>query len=337
MEALVNRPKRRYALGIGVAALVAAGAAWWWWRRRQSTEIGSFEDEGEGGGIGAFLPAWITGGRRQDSAWDTGRASKAQIDRAAARVPLSDPRQAEDRSLFTTGARASAGPAYFHTAYWLAVGSRLLGGDSELDALARRHQGYGSQWALVPGASLRPGNVGDIYRAAHSALQSRAGNNRAVASVAAQVRFGPADVESAVTRDADTNPLKMAPALVRQNISDTVGAGVSAAEIAAGILTGRQPTGMGGWTWFGIKWGARIAIGALVLLGVRVYFAPQYHAAKAALAPAARAAGQLGQRATAFAGDLRDRAIERNARAEREELREGLRDAGLRNVRVVGP
>lgn len=311
--------RRRYALGAsgGALALALAFGGYLWWKRRAESELGW------------TAPSWLVGGRQQDSSWDMARAAKAQVERAEARTPLDDARNAEDRSIFTTGARASAAPAYYHTAYWLGVGSRLLGYDADLVALAKRHLAYGAQWSLVPGASLRTGNVPDIYRAAHALLAARGARNRGVAGAAAQVAFTARDVEAAVERDADTNPLKMAPALYRKNASDTLDAGVKAAEVGAGLLTGRKPTGMSDGTWFFLKWGLRIGIGVTVgtalLIGARIYFAPEYEVAKRALAPVGRAAAGATRRGLEFAGEAYDDYAERRARRraiEREESRE---------------
>lgn len=312
--------RRRTALGASGAALAAALAlgGYLWWKKRAAA-----------GDLGWFAPSWLVGGSKQDSTWDMARAAKAQVERAEARTGLDDARNAEDRSIFTTGARASAAPAYYHTAYWLAIGSRLLGYDADLVALAKRHLAYGAQWSLVPGASLRTGNVPDIYRAAYALLHARAqrSGNRGVAGAAAQVHFSAQDVEHAVELDADKNPIHMATGLARKNITDTAEAGVHIAEIGAGILTGRQPTGMGAGTWFFLKWGVRLGIGLAVLVGARIYFAPEYEVAKKALAPVGRAAADAGRRGLTFAGQAYDDYAERRAR------RRALEDRSAREER----
>lgn len=230
---------------------------------------------------GAYGVSWmpaLPGSARGDSATSTLAAVARQVNRARLRTPLADVRQAEDREVFTTGAKASAAPAYAHTAYWLAVGSRLLGYDERLYKLAVKNAELAARWSAVPGASLRWSNVTGIYAMAYKALSAAATRtgNRQVAGAAVQVRLGPAEVQSAQARAQDTNPAIALPRYAVKTATDTGEAAATAADWVSGVLTGRKPAGIGEGAWWAWKWGTRAGVALLIVVGARVYFAPEY-------------------------------------------------------------
>lgn len=283
------------AFGVGVLALVAGagGGAWMWWRRSRAGALGTdaaavAEGEAHADGMGVAIPSWLTGGKPEESAWDVGRASLAQVQRASKRVPLSSLDELEDRSLFPSGARASAGPAYFHTAYWLAAASRLSGYDAKLVKLAGEHQNAGARWSAIPGGSLRTGNVPDIYRVAYAAIAARAQRDRRLAAIASEIGFKPAEIERAQEKDRASNPLVSAPRTARQ----IAGKATLPARVLLGLWTGERPDEFSAVGWFAMKWGIRITAAALVLFGLRVYFAPEIAVAQRAAGPLVKRAGQ---------------------------------------------
>lgn len=264
----VTRNPIRYAVG-GVLALVFGGA--YLYRRRQAKQLA-------GADLGA-TPATLAA------------AAYKQIAAADAHQSLSDYRQAADQSLFWKAA-ADANGAYLKGAYWLAVAARCAGAWT-LATMARDYWQAGQN---------RMGSSDDISRiltAAADAIHAEGSTNPgAKACYAALTHMAKPDVIATVQqvrRDQSVaGKAKGTAQGAMQDVSDYAGKALDVAGVLSNgvrMLIGMDPAPGAPpdpwWNWK--KWAIRGGLAAAVILGVRVMFAPEYHAAKAIVAKAGTA------------------------------------------------
>lgn len=258
----------------GGAALVVGWLAWRRWRKSRSQ--------------GALSgPSYL---------WDAPRmmlAVRSQISAAKAGKALSDYRKAEDSALFFP-APAYDATAFLVGAYWMAVAARLTGSES-LRRKASTYLGKGEDKFALPGSSFMDGNVANILKGAVDALSPFAGENPGVASILAALRHQK-DPEVIRTRqDEEVNPVTATAAASAKDAWSLLE--TASLWIRDGLGLARPDGSPAPW-WR--KWLIRGGVAATALVALRIAFAPQYKAAKALIAPVARAAGAQASKAKAL-------------------------------------
>lgn len=204
-----------------------------------------------------------------------GSAVARQVARAVGGSRLSDYRKAEDIALFW-GAPAYKVEAYYKAAYWLAVASRLTGSAS-LAATAGSFAARGSALFAVPGSSFLTGSASEIMQDALSKLRPYAKVKQVSALMAALGSSGSeAAVSAEQSRVADREVLKNTATRSASDVSDLIEGPLPLLRDGLGL---RRPDGTNPPWWR--TWGVRGAAIAAALIGARIVFAPQYHAAKA--------------------------------------------------------
>lgn len=231
----------------GVAVTAFGLGAWYWHRRVMAAPLNGYTLD---------LPPLLLKAERQ-------------IVKAAAGSKLDSYKSAEDFSAFLPAPTTNA-EAYAKAAYWLAVASRLLQNRS-LAAQAQALQVRGNATYSLPGSSWLDGSVGSIMADATQTLAKVAGTNRNALAVLAILRTqgSPGMIASARQTEADKG-------VIANTVEATAADIAKAATTAKGIVTGE---GVSFWT----KWGWRLGIGAVALLGLGIVFRPYVTAASTAV------------------------------------------------------
>jgi hypothetical protein len=269
----VTRNPIRYSIG-GVLALVFGGV--YLYRRRQAKQLA-------GADLGTAQTTMNT-------------AVKRQVEAAKGHMPLSDFRQAESSSLFY-GAPSDDSGAYYRAAFWLAVAARCSQVWSLADlADAHMQKGIAAQRAVF---GVSTANRSSILLAAGQAITAAAPTNPGARAAAAALG-SQSDPGKLATRDQinkDRSAAGKIKGTYEASKQDVTEYAEKALDVAGALSNGfRMLIGMdpapGGppdplWNWK--KWAIRGGVAAAVILGVRVMFAPEYHAAKAIVAKAGTA------------------------------------------------
>jgi hypothetical protein len=214
-------------------------------------------------------------------------ATKAnmQITRALAGSTLADHRRAEDFSLFLQAPTTNVA-AYYTTGYWLAVASRILG-KRALATQAAGRTARGVATFSLPGASQITGSVVSILTSAAAAIRSAAGGSKPAEGVARILTDMATPGSQKVTQEIERDKARVTEG-VKATAQDLVELPKKVVEalswpamLMRAFLGLNDPLTNLPYPWW-IRWGTRGAAGTVGLLGARWYFAPQYHAAKAA-------------------------------------------------------
>lgn len=248
--------------------LVALG---WWLARRHAAPRPAL------GGVGEDLYAYPK----------LAPLAGVQVTRALAGQALTDYRSAGGRALFQQAPTTDA-LAYAVTAWWVAVAARLRGGDRTLARTAGSLLARGSALYSIPGSSFFTGKIGTILTEGRDAILARgAPSDQVKAVIAALDRFrDPRAIASAQATARDKEVLqRTAEASVADAASlaqrGTEGAADALSPIRAFFGMANPKTGQP-YPWWA-RWGSRAVVGGFALLGLRLYFAPQYLAAKTAV------------------------------------------------------
>jgi hypothetical protein len=262
-----------------------------------------------GGGVAAlFLAAYGVKKARAGfgiagySSIRTATAAAAQVAKAAAGSRLTDYRSAQDRTIFDV-IPTSNGEAHYHAAYWLAVASRLTGSWT-LAGYAAKNIAQGNALTGIPGSSWFNGDVQEILKDAANHVSAAGPENRQLAAVAKLL--SPSAGAIAVSQKAaeERSSSGVVRGTVHASVADTLTLRDNAASAAGAALnpvrailglrdpnTGQPPS----TAW---KWGLRLGVVGLGLLGLRFVFSPQYKAAKAAVTGGIRRAKAVHAAAT---------------------------------------
>jgi hypothetical protein len=186
------------------------------------------------------------------------------VDSALASQALKDYRNAQNSNYFINAPTNDIG-AYFKSAYWLAVASRLSG-NLDWASAARTNLIKGEALAAFPLTDQMTGRTKDILSAAAGRLNSADRNVVAVrALLLGQASFG---VDDQTRAKADRSVLYNTLIASSHDVADT-------AQLARSLATGKKPPGKTDWEWWWQKnkW---YAGGALLAIGVGGYIFRPY-------------------------------------------------------------
>lgn len=261
----VNRNPIRYAVG-GVLALVFGGV--YLYRRRAAKQLA-----GEFGEVTQEFK----------------NAVKAQVNRALEHKPLADYRTAESSKFY--GAPLDDREAYYKAAFWLATAARC----AQAWSLADMAESYRQKAHVVMGANHRSSILLTAGQAITAAAPTNPGARAAAAALGSL-----SDPEKLAHVDQAKSDQSVSGKLVgtvkgsAADVSDYAGRAFDAAAMLSNgvrMLIGMDPPPGGPvdawWNWK--KWALRGGVAAAVILGLRVYFAPQYSVAKAFVSKAGTA------------------------------------------------
>ena len=253
----VNRHKGKY----GLALVAILGVLWW--RRRQAKAVALAGDLG-----GNDLQTM-------------GRAMHAQVQAAKKREVLSDYRHADDQQLFVK-APINVAQAHYKAGYWLAVAARCSQAWSLADLADQAERAVTRTVRLKP--STTTGAISAILTSAATAIRQAAPTNPGAKAAAAALASlaDPGKIQTMKNVATSQSTWEITKGTVSGGASDVADAIV----YMRGLVTGEKPPGVSEWAWFAQKWGIRIAIVGSGVLLARVLFAPEYHAAKAAVSGA---------------------------------------------------
>jgi hypothetical protein len=253
--------------GIAVAAFLAG--LWWVRRRRRAAAFA--------GDLGATDLQTL------------GRAAHQQVVAAKARKPLSDYRQAEDSRLFWA-APADVAAAHYKAAYWLAVAGRCAQA-WQLADFADAEQVAARGAAVNPSTNVTA--ISEILKSAGQAILTAAPRNAGAKAAAAALGSlsDPGKIATVQQAKRDASTVGIIKGTIKGSANDVADYTQKIVDTAGGmadwarLLIGMDPPGGAPddpWRdWK--KWALRAAVGGVVLIGARWYFAPEYHAAKSAL------------------------------------------------------
>lgn len=266
-------------VGVGLGALLA----FWWYRRRQ----------GGIGPLGLTFPSWVTGARPSSSTTDLAIAAGKQVARAVAGQRLTDYRKAEDMQLFWNTAEDDAS-AYWKSAYWMAVASRLSG-DASLARAAVANQLKGNALGGVPGSSLKTGGIAGIFSDAARQVTQVAKGNRQVSAIAKTLAgFSDPKLIAAWQQNVEESSTT---GIVKGTVAASAEDAGTVAGVLRGIFSGELPRGMDPTRWFFMKWGLRIGLVTASGIGIWLLVSPKVRKAAAAASSLGVAGKEFAQRA----------------------------------------
>lgn len=213
-----------------------------------------------------------------------GLKAEAQVARAMAGSRLDDYRRAENFSAFLAAPTTNVA-AYYASAWWLAVASRILN-KRTLAAHAQSRLARGSATFTLPGSSQLTGSVAAILTSAAALVREAAGGSKPAEGIARVLSDMATPGSQRVAQQVETDKAWTQEGAI-QSGKDLIMVPVKAVEGLAGAfgwvraLFGLLDPAGGSYPWW-MRWGSRIAAGGVALIGARWYFAPQYSAAKAA-------------------------------------------------------
>lgn len=289
LSAHVLRNPIRYSVG-GVLAATLAGL--YLYRRYQQKQ----KQLGDLGGSTNKYGYAIT---------EMNKLVKRQVEAATSHLPLSDFRQAEGSNKFYGTPGDEAG-AYFRAAFWLAVAARCSQVWSLRDpADAQMRKGIAAQKRTFGmGGSARESVISSIMLSAGQAILAAAPKNPGAKAAAAAL--GSMGSPEQVAIKAQTVREQSAGGMIKgtyeaskKDVTDTATKAfdiIAMSSNAVRLLLGIDPPGDGPvdpwWNWK--KWVLRGGVAVAVILGLRLWFAPQYHAAKAVVIRAGEAVNNPG-------------------------------------------
>lgn len=186
---------------------------------------------------------------------------------------------AEDLSLFWK-TPATDTQAFLKGAYWMAVASRLLGGNDALIRKSQTYYGKAKKNFAIPGDNyFLTSNVSSIMRGAADALRPYGGNKQVAAVlVAAFQQSDPGKIDTAQQGEAARDPYRQVAETVTRSADDAASAANDAVIWVRDGLGLKRPDGQEPPWWR--KWLVRGGVAVAGLVALRVFFAPQYHAVK---------------------------------------------------------
>lgn len=260
----------------GVVALILGGA--WWLGHRAGARSKN-----------PALGADGTGFATLDFIKDMPKLSAyagAQALKAEAGDWLSDYRNAEGIRFFWQ-APAYNVQAYYAAAFWTAVAARVLHSRT-LGARADKLAAQGTIVFALPGSSLMKDSVMSIMKSAAADVKKAAGKDtqKVSAILAAMGELAsPTAIANAQKRVEDQSWVAQGAWKTKEDIQaggekalEVAGSALDFVRAAAGMM---NPKG-GSYPWW-MRWGPRIVLGTIAAIGLRLYFAPQYKAAKSAV------------------------------------------------------
>lgn len=284
--------KKYHAALLGGAITLAAIGIAWLAHHKSTKALGELADLAldDSSELGTFFPS-LDKSTASSNMLSLLNAVRKQLVKVKAKTALTDPRSAEDVSLFWTTARNEAG-AWVKCAYWLAVAARVSQFPPELVKAAKSYAAKAYALGALPGSSLKKSGTQGIYERTASLIgalpdspniRSILATLRENATVGARNTVDQAATERSVSGKA-------------AGFAESVGHDVSTvSSVIRGLFTGKSPTGMGSGRWTVLKWGIRLAIIGSIALGIRLMLGPEISKIKAAIGTVKMKAKAIGQ------------------------------------------
>ena len=218
--------------------------------------------------LGAWAGAYSTGSLKT--------TADQQISAAARGDRLTSLRSETHPSAFWTGAAADD-RAFLQSAYWLAVGSRLLtakgdrGGAAQLLPQARAAYRSGAAAYYLPGTDEDPLKIRAIT-SGYAGYLTRAGLPE-VAAILTQ-----SGTRQASQRAADLLSQRSAAGVIKGMLTESAADIAQIAQTGRGVVTGERPTGASPLGWWLKKNGLRLAVGIGVVVVAGYVFRPYLQA-----------------------------------------------------------
>lgn len=210
----------------------------------------------------------------------------SQIAKATAGSWLTSYTQAEDLSSFWPASTYDV-QAFYAGAYWMAVAARVLRSRS-LAADAYAYAMQGAARYIIPGSSLLTGSISSILKVAAAKIKAKAGDNKNVQGIlkALGEHARPEVIAAEQANAEDRNWVQKGAAKSAEDVAalpgkalDAIAGPLAFIRSFFGMLDPKTNLPYSGW----LRWGSRALLLGVAGIAARWYFAPQYHAAKAAI------------------------------------------------------